>query len=201
MKITATSLLARLGLASGLLLAGACGGGPETSSTPARPPASPAQGPTPLTQPSQAELGQKNLPDTAYQVEWATFEVPTSLKAGASVPVEVALKNGSTSGWPSGAGTSGQLYTVRLTHRWLTPVAKGRAKDAKAEPAVVTDYGDHRVELPRAVGPGESITLTDTLQAPAKPGRYLVQFELVHEGVTWFADKGAAKKLVPVTVQ
>lgn len=193
MKITAMSLLARLGLAGGLLLAAACGSGPDTSSRPV----SPASGaPAP-----QVEPGRNDLPDSAYQVEWAAFDVPATLKAGASAQVAVAFKNSSSSTWPSGAGTAGQLYTVRLTHRWLKPAGKAKAKGAKPEPTEVVGYGEHRVELPHAIVAGESVTIADTLLAPAKPGHYLVQFELAYEGVAWFSDKGAAKKLSPVTVQ
>lgn len=196
MKITATSLVTCLALAGIVLSSGACGGGPETGSRPGAqttPPTPSSQPP----QPSQAQ-GQKDLPDSAYQVEWGAFEVPATLKPGTAAPVAVSFKNTSSSNWPSGAGTTGQLYTVRLSHRWLKAPGPGKGKLAKPEQVVGFDT---RVELPQVVKPGESVTLQDTLQAPAKRGRYLVEFELVHEGVAWFSGKGGAIKQAPVKVE
>lgn len=57
-----------------------------------------------------------------------------------------------------------------------------------------------RTLLPRAVAPGETVTLRAELQAPAREGRYLLAWDMVQERVTWFSDQGLAPAVVPVVV-
>ncbi|HEX3130249.1 MAG TPA: hypothetical protein VH394_23135, partial [Thermoanaerobaculia bacterium] len=45
-----------------------------------------------------------------------------------------------------------------------------------------------RVELPAAVAPGGEVTLNFTVTAPATPGTYNFQGQMVQECVTWFGD-------------
>ena len=42
------------------------------------------------------------------------------------------------------------------------------------------------VRLPAALEPGESTTLELPVRAPARPGLWLLDVDLVEEGVTWF---------------
>ena len=44
----------------------------------------------------------------------------------------------------------------------------------------------------RVLNPGETWSGEVALQAPAAPGRYLLQVDLVREGVAWFSTKGVA---------
>lgn len=46
-----------------------------------------------------------------------------------------------------------------------------------------------RWSLPEPVGPGESITLDVPIRAPQEPGNYRLQWDMVHEDVTWFSAK------------
>jgi len=57
------------------------------------------------------------------------------------------------------------------------------------EEEVSWDYG--RGRLPRDVQPGESASLDIRLLAPAAPGSYVVEFDMVAEHVTWFEDNGS----------
>lgn len=158
-----------------------------------------ACGPERLSPPAQQEGARpargavqggplRHLPATAYQVEWAPLQLPARLAPGSRLEVQFGFKNAGSETWP--ATGQGELYVVRLAHRWL------RARDGQ----VVADYGNHRVELPAPLAPGQSVTLADTLQAPSQPGDYLVQVDLVHEGVAWFEQRGAAKRLLPIKV-
>jgi hypothetical protein len=38
------------------------------------------------------------------------------------------------------------------------------------------------------------------MRAPAEPGRYVVEIDLVHEGISWFAHKGSNSLRFPVDV-
>jgi hypothetical protein len=45
--------------------------------------------------------------------------------------------------------------------------------------------------LPRAVAPGESISLKIEQAAPKRPGQYTFKFDLVDQHVCWFEDVGS----------
>lgn len=154
--------------------------GPERPPAPA-PPASTTPSPA-------AAAGRKDLPPSAYRIEWSPVSVPDSLKPGEAATVAVTLQNISTTTWP--ASGQGEMYVVRLSHRWL-----------RASGELVADFGDRRAELPGPVAPGGSVTVDAALVAPAAPGNYVVQFDLVHEGVAWFSERGAAKQFAPVRVK
>ena len=57
------------------------------------------------------------------------------------------------------------------------------------EEEVDWDYG--RARLPRDLEPGETANLEFKVRAPATPGRYIVEFDMVAEHVTWFEDHGS----------
>jgi hypothetical protein len=61
--------------------------------------------------------------------------------------------------------------------------------DAGTPPPVV-DRDWHRASLERDVAPRESATLHLDLPPIGSPGRYLMRFDLVIEGVMWLADRG-----------
>jgi SAM-dependent methyltransferase len=58
-----------------------------------------------------------------------------------------------------------------------------------AEPLELVDHDWLRASLPRDVAPDEVVTLRVPLPPIAQPGRYRVAFDLVVEGMTWFADR------------
>jgi hypothetical protein len=39
------------------------------------------------------------------------------------------------------------------------------------------------------------------VRAPETPGRYLLVFDLVNEGQSWFSDKGADRLAIPVRIE
>jgi hypothetical protein len=50
-----------------------------------------------------------------------------------------------------------------------------------------------RVALPHDIRPDQQVTLPLKLQIPEQPGNYIVQLDMVQEGVTWFGDKGGER--------
>jgi tRNA (mo5U34)-methyltransferase len=82
--------------------------------------------------------------------------------------------------------------------RWPATGEKGTDKGAvhlgshllrDTEDEVDWDYG--RARLPRDLEPGESADLELKVQLPETPGRYIVEFDMVAEHVTWFEDHGS----------
>jgi hypothetical protein len=131
------------------------------------------------------------LPDQAFRVEWVGHDVPIFMKAGATRRITVTVKNASRLPWPDPDATSyepPESGAVRLAYRWwplssATPLAWGA-----------------RADLARLLRPGQTATLSVDVTAPANPGNYRLQFDLVQEMVTFFADKAAAQLMVPVRI-
>jgi len=48
-----------------------------------------------------------------------------------------------------------------------------------------------RTNLSTNLDPGESLTLTVETEAPGSSGTYIIEYDMVHEGITWFEDRGS----------
>jgi SAM-dependent methyltransferase len=82
-----------------------------------------------------------------------------------------------------------QTHTVRLGAHLLT--ASGDC--------LRWDFA--RQDLPRAVKPGEEIGLHLVPPAPTRPGNFILETDLVKEGVLWFADEGSPTLKIPLKVE
>jgi hypothetical protein len=169
--------LLRICLAGLTLSALACG--------PERPP---VPGSYTSATPTPGPSGRKDLPESAYRIVWTPLVAPAALAPGERFDLPVTFQNAGDVEWP--ATGRGDLYVVRLSQRWL-----------RANGELVADYGALRIDLPVPVPAGQSTKLWAALVAPSVPGDYVVQFDLVHEGVTWFADRGAAKQFLALKVR
>jgi hypothetical protein len=49
------------------------------------------------------------------------------------------------------------------------------------------------------VKPGESVSFVAKIQAPPR-GEYVIDFDMVAEGVAWFSRNGSATVKIPITV-
>jgi hypothetical protein len=83
------------------------------------------------------------------------------------------------------------LRPVSLSYHWI-----------EATTGAVARFEGRRSLLPRAVAPGASVELLATLQAPARPGRYILVWDMVREhiGRGWFSQMGVAPARVQVEV-
>lgn len=90
---------------------------------------------------------------------------PTML-AGVPTQVSVTMKNTSSRTWQPGSfiGLGSQNPGDNLT------------------------WGQHRVALPHAVAPQQSVTFAFNVTPPSTPGNYNFQWRLVKDGVAWFGD-------------
>lgn len=136
--------------------------------------------------PGSAEIG--------YSVIWEANTVPGVMAAGSTVPVSVTFRNTSESVWPDPRTANPTrprgANAVRLGYRWW--------ESEDGEP--IADY-QARADLPHALEPGRSQTLTMDVLVPDRPGEYRLQFDLVHELVAWFEGRGAPRLVVPVSVR
>jgi len=124
--------------------------------------------------PVDAEI--KPMPDAAYQAAIElTTAVPPSIAASAEFALTLKVRNTSNHTWQQP-----QVGPMALGNHWL---------DASGELMVLQDDG--RSPLLQVVPPGLVWPVLLTMRAPAEPGRYVVEIDLVHEGISWFAGKGS----------
>jgi hypothetical protein len=94
-----------------------------------------------------------------------------SIAARETRSFDVRVMNEGTHTWPP--GTLGQPE-VRVSYRWRT-----------SDGTVLVD-GGLRTPLPHALPPGGTSVVPVDVTAPAGPGRYVLELDLVHEHVRWF---------------
>jgi hypothetical protein len=108
------------------------------------------------------------MPQVPLAVRWGEWELGETL-AGTSSTARVALENVGTVAWRD---------RVTLSYHWL---------DDRGNPIV---WDGLRTSLPR-VEPGERVSVEAAVRAPIPPGRYGFAFDLVAEGIAWFAELGS----------
>jgi len=68
-------------------------------------------------------------------------------------------------------------------------------------PRQLADFDWYRVDLPGDVPPGGRVQIDLTLPPLGTPGEYLAVFDLVVEGMTWFADRGSRTATLRILVR
>jgi len=128
------------------------------------------------------------LPERAYKAELSLVEPLTTIKAGDQQTVKIRVKNASDTPWLVYGIGVGTKYRVAVGDSWLESDGK-----------LITNM-DGRYGLPGDLSPGRDVEVPLVITAPAKPGKYILQFDVVQEGVTWFHDKGSPVLNVNVQV-
>jgi len=116
-----------------------------------------------------------------YGATYSPAPVP-NLTISQATTVAVTVTN-------TGSLTWGANSLFRLAYHWATSGGS------------IIVWDGLRTVLPQSVGPGQSLTLTASLQAPATAGTYTLKWDLVQDGVTWFSSPGVATGNQTVTVQ
>jgi hypothetical protein len=146
-----------------------------------------------------ALVGLGPLPAQAapYDAMYTPAAIPT-LTSGQTISVSVAVKNTGTLTW-SPTGTN----PVRLSYHWYRAgaVPAGSVPTTPAPNYGAVVFNGLRANLPRPIGPGETIPLTARVQAPPTPGSYTLKWDMVHENVAWFSWQGVSTKDQTVTVR
>ncbi len=95
------------------------------------------------------------------------------VSGGEARSVRITLSNDGTMRWEADAGYA-------LSYHWRTPFDALVQRDGTRTP------------LPAGVSPGGTITLTAELGPPPRAGVYVLEWDMVQEGVTWFSDRDGA---------
>ena len=77
-------------------------------------------------------------------------------------------------------GDAKGMYQVNIGDRWLDADGK----------TVVNDL-DGRTPLQADLSPGGEVEIPLTIEAPHAAGEYVLEIDMIHEGVTFFREKGS----------
>jgi hypothetical protein len=128
------------------------------------------------------------LADGDFRAELRAVEVPARAAAKSRVEIRVAVRNAGGAVWPARErGLS--PFQLSAANHWLDPGGHTLVND------------DGRGALPRDLRPGEEAEITFAVNAPRRPGDYLLEIDMLQEGVSWFALKGSKTLRVPVRVE
>jgi hypothetical protein len=128
------------------------------------------------------------FPDSDYREEITALNAPSVMRPGEKVVIRFRVKNLGYSTWPAVGNKEGR-YQVNIGNRWLKP---GTSE---------VNGLDGRTGMPADLPPGGEVELALAVNAPQEPGRYALEVDMVHEGVTWFYERGAKPLRLEVRVE
>jgi SAM-dependent methyltransferase len=124
--------------------------------------------------PAQEHSSPRHMDDAAYRAQLDVRGLPSSLGVGERADVLVALQNVSQITWDQSL-----VGPLRVGNHWLSESGEMLVQD------------DGRTLLSTMVRPQMPMQASVSVQAPGEPGRFICEFDVVHEGISWFADKGS----------
>jgi hypothetical protein len=162
---------------------GACGGGAGVSKSNGG--RAQASTPAPPSEPSA-------LPSSGFKAAITLVDPPEKLRVGQKETVRVKIKNNSDVMWwargaPVNTRTDNKFY-LAAGNRWL-----------KAGGELVTNM-DGRYGISKDLAPGEEAEVPLAITPPNEPGEYLLEIDVVQEGVAWFSDKGSPTARTKISV-
>ena len=122
----------------------------------------------------------------AYLARFGAVTLP-SIIAGGTYQVSVPVTNAGAAPWPALAAPG--VAAVTLSYHW---------HDAASGNTIVWD--GRRTPLSASVQPGATATVTAAVAAPPSACQCALTFDLVREGVAWFASLGSATTRLLTTV-
>ncbi len=129
------------------------------------------------------------LPEGAFRARVEAPDAPLTMRAGKQATLRVLVRNEGDAVWP-GRDWSADALQVELGNHWL---------DASAAREVAHDDG--RAPLVGDLAPGGEREFRLTVNAPKEPGDYVLEIDMVQEGVSWFALKGSSPARLRVKVE
>ena len=125
--------------------------------------------------------------DAMFKAKITVSPLTFTALAGAEMRLAATVGNISSRVWPARSAASTR-YKFRLGNHWLTTSGEMKELD------------DGRTDLVEDLGPAAEVGLPLTVTAPAEPGEYILELDMVRENVAWFKDKGSSPCRVPVRV-
>jgi len=109
--------------------------------------------------------------DGAYRAFLEPLEPTCTMAPGETRQVFIHVANEGDERWPA---LLEEAPPIRLSYHWLDQDGATRIQEGP------------RSALLRAITPGERVLVPLNVAAPTQPGSYVLEVDLVHEGVRWF---------------
>jgi len=109
-----------------------------------------------------------------YDVQFLDYDGPRLVRSGSEFRVQVRFFNRSYRHLSSRDGENPDF----ISYRWLDAHGAIEVRDGL------------RTALIKTVGPGEECRSELRILSPARPGKYILAIDLVHEGKTWYSEAG-----------
>jgi hypothetical protein len=119
-----------------------------------------------------------------HDVRFEAVDIPASMPAAVELIAEVTIRNES---WRT-LESDGVAHPIFVSYRWLDRQRRPVVREGRRSP------------LPRPLEPSASLQVALRLHAPAAAGDYLLELDLVEEGVTWFSEVGVPPMRIAVRV-
>ena len=120
-----------------------------------------------------------------YSEEIVALDPPSTMRPGEKVDIRFKVKNLGSAVWPA-VGTKDFRYQINMGNHWVLDGIRSE---------------DNRAVMSGDLPPGGETDMKMTVKAPQKPGDYILEIDMVHEGVTWFKERGAQPLSLQVRVQ
>jgi SAM-dependent methyltransferase len=122
-----------------------------------------------------------SIPDEGFRAEIVPAEDELTIEAGRIRAINVRVRNTSAVAWP-------EDRFMQLGDHW------------RHEDGALRQLDDGRALLGRTIEPGDAVDLELEVGAPAETGSYILELDVVIDGVAWFADKGSPTATIGVEV-
>ena len=121
-----------------------------------------------------------------YEGRLAIVDAPAAVAPASVFRVTISLENLGNAVW-----TSVSQFPVYASYHLIRRTDGGE---------VLESFDNARTRLPCEIEPGHRTTMAVEITAPNEPGEYDLEIDLVHEYVSWFAEKALGRHLVRVRV-
>ncbi len=123
------------------------------------------------------QMGNDRMAAEAFQAEIKLHNPVEQALAGTSLELKISVRNASKLKWPLLCASTSNA--IKLGNHWLDGLGRSIVHD------------DARASLPVALEPGQSAEFALSVCVPGKPGRYILELDMVQEHVCWFANHGS----------
>jgi hypothetical protein len=125
-------------------------------------------------------------PEIPHRITYLQATLPRQMRVGQVYEGAVQVRNENRVPWATPAGSTNGYY---LSYHWI-------AQDG----SVVVKEGN-RSAFPGRVEPSQTITIPFNVATPGTPGQYILELDVVQEGISWFSDAGTAGPRFAVNVE
>jgi len=129
------------------------------------------------------------LPDDAFFAGISSPTTPATMRPGEKVTLNLLIQNQSIRVWPARGKADGKHF-ITVANSWLD----------KETGRLITNT-DARTRLERDLWPEDTAQIPLTIKAPVTPGEYILELDMVEEGVTWFKDRGSEPLRIAIRVE